>query len=753
MRYSCGAYSILPDIEGAGLAGVYTMRLPEDAIELRDYIENTGAKKAVVAGGGFIGLETAENLKSQGLEVTVIDMADQIMTNFDRDIAEYCRRELIKKGIRVMTSTKIEGIVGSTRATGVKTEKGVIGADVVVMSVGIRPNTGFIKDTGIEMTKNGLIKVDSRLRTNVKDVYAAGDCAAVENRLTGETVWSPMGSSANMEGRVLAQVICGRDKEYKGVLGTAVVKLAGINAARTGLGERQAEALGYDTVTCVTVTDDKAHYYPGSSLNAIKLIADRKTHKLLGLQAVGAGNVDKWTDVAVMAISMDAKIEDIEDLDLCYAPPFSTAINPVVTAANILLNKINGDIVTMTPMEYMEGAAEGFRVIDATNEGNVPGGDHILLPSVTEPLEGYDKDENILIVCRRGRLAYLMQNRLRSFGYTNTSVLEGALIFNEIKLPQGAGTTVPADEITRVKALGFLINRGTNNFSCRVITRNGKISSEESQRISEAARLYGNGQIAMTGRLTIEIPGVAYENIDALREYLAEGGIETGGTGSKVRPVVSCKGTTCQYGLIDTYALSEKVHELFYKGYREVKLPHKFKIAVGGCPNNCVKPDLNDLGIIGQRIPDYDADMCRNCNVCQVEVNCPIKVAEMKDGKLVIDEAACNHCGRCVGRCPFGAIDSGEDGYKVYIGGRWGKKIAHGRELERIFTSEEEVLSVVEKALLLFREQGITGERFSDTIERLGFENVQAQLLSDDILKRKEQIIGAKMHLVGGATC
>ena len=257
----------------------------------------------------------------------------------------------------------------------------------------------------------------------------------------------------------------------------------------------------------------------------------------------------------------------------------------------------------------------------------------------------------------------------------------------------------------------------------------------------------------MTGRLTIEIPGVAYENIDALREYLAEGGIETGGTGSKVRPVVSCKGTTCQYGLIDTYALSEKVHELFYKGYREVKLPHKFKIAVGGCPNNCVKPDLNDLGIIGQRIPDYDADMCRNCNVCQVEVNCPIKVAEMKDGKLVIDEAACNHCGRCVGRCPFGAIDSGEDGYKVYIGGRWGKKIAHGRELERIFTSEEEVLSVVEKALLLFREQGITGERFSDTIERLGFENVQAQLLSDDILKRKEQIIGAKMHLVGGATC
>ena len=143
-----------------------------------------------------------------------------------------------------------------------------------------------------------------------------------------------------------------------------------------------------------------------------------------------------------------------------------------------------------------------------------------------------------------------------------------------------------------------------------------------------------------------------------LREFLAQAGLETGGTGSKVRPVVSCKGTTCQYGLIDTFALSEEIHERFYQGYRDVKLPHKFKIAVGGCPNNCVKPDLNDLGIIGQRVPQIDLDKCRGCKVCQVENACPINVAMWsRTARSAIDDDACNHCGRCVGKCPFGALE------------------------------------------------------------------------------------------------
>ena len=230
-----------------------------------------------------------------------------------------------------------------------------------------------------------------------------------------------------------------------------------------------------------------------------------------------------------------------------------------------------------------------------------------------------------------------------------------------------------------------------------------------------------------------------------------QAGLETGGTGSKVRPVVSCKGTTCQYGLIDTFDLSEEIHERFYHGYSSVKLPHKFKIAVGGCPNNCVKPDLNDLGIIGQRVPQIDFEKCRGCGTCQVVEGCPIKIAELADGKILIDDDKCNHCGRCVGKCPFKVIEKYTNGYRVYIGGRWGKKVAQGQYLDKVFTDKEEVLSVVEKAILLFREQGITGERFADTVARLGFENVQEQLLTDELLSRKDENIAAQKHLRGGA--
>ncbi len=302
--------------------------------------------------------------------------------------------------------------------------------------------------------------------------------------------------------------------------------------------------------------------------------------------------------------------------------------------------------------------------------------------------------------------------------------------------------TVPKEEIARVKGLGFLQDKLTADcFNGRVITRNGKITAQEAKIIAEAAEKFGSGEIAMTSRLAIEIQRIPYANIAPLCEFLAQYGLETGGTGPKVRPIVSCKGTTCQYGLIDTFSLSEKIHERFYKGYHNVKLPHKFKIAVGGCPNNCVKPDLNDLGVVGQRVPKADLDKCRGCKVCQIEKNCPIKNAKLEDGKINMHPESCNHCGRCVGKCPFNAVEAEVTGYKVCIGGRWGKRVAMGQPLEKIFASEEEVLNIIEKAILLFREQGEAGERFADTINRLGFENVQAQLLSDEILNRKEAIL------------
>lgn len=306
---------------------------------------------------------------------------------------------------------------------------------------------------------------------------------------------------------------------------------------------------------------------------------------------------------------------------------------------------------------------------------------------------------------------------------------------------------ISKEDIKRVKALGFLHDKNTEDiFNGRVITRNGKITAEECHIISEASKKFGSGEISMTVRMTMEIQGVPYENIEPLREYLAQYGLETGGTGKKVRPVTSCKGTTCQFGLIDTYDLSREIHEKFYKGYEKVSLPHKFKIAVGGCPNNCVKPDLNDVGIIGQRVPTVDLSKCRGCKICQIEKACPIKASKLGDGKVIYDSEMCNHCGRCMNKCPFKAFDNYQNGYGIYIGGRWGKQVSRANMLSKIITDREEVLKIVEKAILLFREQGILGERFSDTVARTGFENAEKILLSDDILSRKEEILNMEIR-------
>lgn len=744
--------AVLP-IPGAELPGVFKMRTPDDAVSMRAYVEEKNVKKAVVIGAGFIGLEVAENLKAKGVSVTVIDFADQLLPNIvDSEIALYIKKHLLREGIRVVTGTKGEEITGDGAVSAIRTSAGTFACDMVVMAAGIRPNTDFLNDTGIEMFK-GTIKVDESLKTSVEDIYAVGDCAMVTNRLTKAPQWSPMGSSANMEGRTLAQILAGEKKAYPGVLGTGVVKLPNLNCGRTGLTEAQAKAAGYDVITALVPTDDKAHYYPDASFFITKLIADKATHKLLGIQVLGTGAVDKMVDIAVTGLNMGAVLEDFENADYAYAPPFSTAIHPFVQAVYVLMNKLEGTLVSMTPAEYLEGKAEGYKVVDVGLAPSLRGAVYVNLTEVKGEIEGLDKEEKLLLVCAKGKRGYFLQQRLRHYGYKNTVVLEGATFFNDVKAVS-TGEQVSAEEITRVKALGFLHDKRTpDRFNGRVITRNGKITAEEARVIAEAAEQFGSGEVTMTSRLTMEIQGVPFENIEPLREYLMQAGLETGGTGSKVRPVVSCKGTTCQYGLIDTFALSEEIHERFYHGYNAVKLPHKFKIAVGGCPNNCVKPDLNDLGIIGQKIPQISLEKCRGCKVCQVENVCPIQVAKMEDGKISIDENACNHCGRCVGKCPFKAVEDSITGYRIYIGGRWGKKVAQGRYLDKVFTDKDEVLDIVEKAILLFREQGVTGERFADTVARLGFENVQEQLLDSGLLQRKAENIAAQKHLKGGATC
>ena len=745
-----GAVPVVPPVEGAELQGVFCVRTPDDAIGLREYVKESGCRSAVVVGAGFIGLEVAENLHAQGLQVTVLDAADQIMPAvFDPEMAGYARRRLRQAGIRVITGTPLSGVTGQERADGVTAGSTRIAADVVVLAIGVRPATDFLKDSGIEMFK-GTILVDEYMKTNIPDVYAAGDCAMVHNRLTGKRQWSAMGSTANLSARALAATLTGTPTVYGGCFGTGVVRLLdGLNAGRTGLTEAQARQEGYDPVTAVCVTDDKAHYYPGASFFVTKLIADRSSRRLLGIQVLGAGAVDKIVDIAVTGLAAGMSLDDFNTLDFAYAPPFSTAIHPFVQACYVLENKLSGRFDSMTPAAYAAGEAADYQVIDVQPAPTIPGAKWVDLSKVDGPLPGLALDAKLLLVCTRGKRGYFLQNRLRRYGYTHTKVLEGGVTVNDVKV-SFAGGKLPPEEIRRVKGLGCLQDkRYPDRFNVRVITRNGKLTSAEQHKVAEAAEKFGSGEVTMTTRLTLEIQSVPYANLEALMAFLAEAGLETGGTGSKVRPVVSCKGTTCQYGLCDTFDLSQKLHDRFYVGYHNVSLPHKFKIAVGGCPNNCVKPNLNDIGIVGQRLPEPALDKCRGCKVCQVENACPIGAAKVVDGKLAIDPQLCNHCGRCVTKCPFKAMEESTYGYKVYIGGRWGKKVAEGRPLSRIFVGEDEVLDLVEKAILFFRDEGITGERFADTIARLGFDYVEDKLLNG----RVDKAAVMKKDVIGGATC
>lgn len=426
-----GASPFVPDIPGLNLKNVFVMRTPEDAISLRNAVEDGSIKRAVVAGGGFIGLEVAENLASQGVKVSVIDFAPHVLPNFlDPEFSEYVENKMSDQGIVPVTGVSLEGVIGTDKVEKVQTSKRAMKADALVIAIGIRPNTAFLEGTGIEMTK-GTILTNEYLETNIPDIYAAGDCAMVRNRQTGKPAWSPMGSTANIAGRILAQNITGKQISYPGVLGTGVAKLpGGINAGRTGLTETAAIAEGYKVVTAVSVVDDKAHYYPGAGSFLVKLIADAESHKLLGLQVLGAGAVDKMTDIAVTAISLGATAEQLASMDFAYAPPFSTAIHPIAHAVNILLNKLNGEMDSITPAQYNNDEAENYKIIDCAMQPSLPEYPYLDLVKIDGEVDGLKKDDSLLLVCTKGKRAYLTQNRLKYFGYTNTKVLEGGTTFN-----------------------------------------------------------------------------------------------------------------------------------------------------------------------------------------------------------------------------------------------------------------------------------------------------------------------------------
>ena len=300
---------------------------------------------------------------------------------------------------------------------------------------------------------------------------------------------------------------------------------------------------------------------------------------------------------------------------------------------------------------------------------------------------------------------------------------------------------ITKEEIMAVKGRGFLQNRGTECFSGRVVSVAGQFAPDALRALAECAERFGSGKVVFTSRLSAEVVGIPFERIPEAEAFMEAHGLSFGGTGAKVRPVVACKGTTCVFGNVDTQALATVIHERFYIGMRSVKLPHKFKIGVGGCPNSCMKPSLNDVGVEGVRITSFDPALCRGCTRCAVAAACPSRAASMVDGRATIDDGRCTRCGVCIGKCPFGAVPKTADAaLRVFVGGTWGKTQRMGTCLSGLYTPDE-IPDLIERIMLWYKENGIVKERLGATVDRLGIAALEAAIAGNDLLNRRAEIL------------
>ena len=333
-----GARAVLPPIPGADLDGVFKLRFLTDADEVRGYIQRRSPERAVVVGGGYIGLEVAENLCRLGMEVSLVEGEDRVALAYGPEVSGRVEAELGEHGVRAFTGTRVEGFVGEERVRAVRFGDTEHPADLVILGVGIVPCVDLVREAGAEIGPTGAIRVDARMKTSLPDVWAAGDCVETTNLVSGKPAWVPLGDTANQMGRVAGTNAvggAGEGLEFPGVLSTGIFKVFDLGVGKTGLSEEEAEAAGFEVVSAEVEVYDRAAYYPGADKVFLKLIADGQTGRLLGAESAGSG-ADKLTDVCATAIWGELSYTDLVNIDLAYSPPYGPALSPVIQAATIL---------------------------------------------------------------------------------------------------------------------------------------------------------------------------------------------------------------------------------------------------------------------------------------------------------------------------------------------------------------------------------------------------------------------------------
>ena len=420
---SPGAKPARPNLPGMDSDRIFTLRTVEDTLRIHEFIQQNAPKSAILVGGGFIGLEMAENLRRLGLDVTIVQRPRQLMNPFDGDMASFIHAEVRKHGVKLALGHTVEGFAERNGGVDVLLKDNApLHGDLVVLAIGVTPDTALAKEAGLELGIKDSIVVNDRMETSIPDIYAAGDAVQVKHAVTGADALISLAGPANKQGRIIADNICGGDSRYRGSQGSSVIHIFDMTAATTGINETAAKKAGLDVETVILSPMSHAGYYPGDKLMTMKVVFEKETYRLLGAQIVGYEGVDKRIDVLATAIHAGMKATRLKDLDLAYAPPYSSAKDPVNMAGFMIDNIANGTLKqwhledaaclprdgsvtlldTRTPGEYRRGHIDGFQ--------NIP------VDTLRERLDELDPAKPVYVICQSGLRSYIASRILEGNG-------------------------------------------------------------------------------------------------------------------------------------------------------------------------------------------------------------------------------------------------------------------------------------------------------------------------------------------------
>lgn len=435
---SMGADAAMPPIPGIDSKKVFTVRNIPDTVAVKTYIEEHQAKKAVVAGGGFIGLEVAENLRDLGMDVTLVEMADQVIPSIDADMAAQVHGHMRQKGLHLLLGSALQKIEDTETGVSLTVNGEPIDADLLVMAIGVRPASEIAVKAGLPANAKGALIVNSAMETGVDGIYAVGDLIEITHFVTGEKGYIPLAGPANKQGRIAADNICGIPSRYTGTQGSSILKVFDLAVASTGITEKTAKALHLNYEKSFTFSANHATYYPGATNMSIKTIFEKDTGKILGVQIVGNDGVDKRCDVFATAIRAGMTAKDLTELELCYAPPFGSAKDPVNMAGYVIENMMNGLVKTFHWHDIEKISKDpGAFLLDTRNPmeymaGTIPGFVNIPLDSLRDRLDEIPKDKTIYVTCQIGLRGYIAARILMQNGYDVYNLSGGYRLYQTI---------------------------------------------------------------------------------------------------------------------------------------------------------------------------------------------------------------------------------------------------------------------------------------------------------------------------------